>query len=203
MPVKTSLSRSKQTGVLHLKPVSNLTNSFGDGAGTALLLSVPLQRSPMADRSDIAPETLQVTLDPEGVEVEYLDGRSVFYHGVPKKRAENVVCPPGRDVHVLVASPNGTEGVMVYVNDRTTHDDILESTGVGRVILERGERTSLFPGVEAENHGYRIEVTADPETTRGRVFVFAEDETGEAAYELVAAGDGDDDSHGEATERSD
>lgn len=80
----------------------------------------------MADRSDIAPETLQVTLDPEGVEVEYLDGRSVFYHGVPKKRAENVVSPPGRDVHVLVASPNGTEGVMVYVNDRRTHDNILE-----------------------------------------------------------------------------
>ncbi len=145
----------------------------------------------MADRSDIAPETLQVTLDPEGVEVEYIDGRSVFYHGVPQKRTGSVVCPPGRDVHVLVTSPDGTEGVMVYVNDRTTHDDILESTGVGRVILERGEETSLFPGVEAENLGYRIEVTADPETTRGRVFVFAEDQTGETAYELVAEGDDD------------
>lgn len=156
----------------------------------------------MADRSDIAPDTLQVTLDPEGVEVEYLDGRSVFYHGVPKKRTENVVCPPGRDVHILVASPNGTEGVMVYINDRTTHDDILESTGVGRVILKRGEETSLFPGVEAENHGYRIEVTADPETARGRVFVFAEDETGEAAYELVADEDVDGDSHSESTEET-
>lgn len=154
----------------------------------------------MADRSDIAPETLQITLDPEGVEVEYLDGRSVFYHGVPRKRAESVVCPPGRDVHVLVASPTGTEGVMVYVNDRTTHDDILESTGVGRVILERGEETSLFPGVEAENHGYRIEVTADPEVARGRVFVFAEDETGEAAYELVAAEDVNDDKPTEEAE---
>jgi hypothetical protein len=140
----------------------------------------------MADRSDIAPETLQVRLDPGGVEVEYVDGRSVFYHGVPEKREGNVVCPPGRDVHVLVTAPDGTEGVMVYVNDRRTHDDVLESTGVGRVILERGEAASLFPGVEAENRGYRVEVTADPEAVRGRVFVFAEDETGEAAYELVA-----------------
>ncbi len=146
----------------------------------------------MADRSDIAPETLQVSLEAEGVEVAYLDGRSVFYHGVPEKREGNVVCPPGRDVHVLVTSPNGTEGVMVYVNDRSTHDDILESTGVGRVILERGEGTSLFPGVEAENHGYRVEVTADQGAARGRVFVFAEDQTGEAAYELVAETETDD-----------
>lgn len=154
----------------------------------------------MADRSDIAPETLQVALDPEGVEVEYIDGRSVFYHGVPEKREESVVCPPGRDVHVLVTSPDETEGVMVYVNDRRTHDDILESTGVGRIILERGEMTSLFPGVEAENHGYRVEVTADPEATQGRVFVFAEDETGETGYELVAREDTDDAQPREDTE---
>jgi hypothetical protein len=145
----------------------------------------------MAERSDIAPETLQVRLDSEGVEVEYTDGRSVFYHGVPEKREESLLSPPGRDVHVLVTSPDGTEGVMVYVNDRRTHDDILESTGVGRVILERGEGTSLFPGVEAENRGYRIEVTADPETANGRVFVFAEDETSETAYEIVAEDDTD------------
>lgn len=143
----------------------------------------------MAERSDIAPETLQVRLDPEGVEVEYIDGRSVFYHGVPEKRDGSLLSPPGRDVHVLVTSPDGTEGVMVYVNDRRTHDDILESTGVGRVILERGEETSLFPGVEVENRGYRVEVAADPEAAGGRVFVFAEDETGEAAYELVAEDD--------------
>jgi hypothetical protein len=145
----------------------------------------------MPQRSDIAPETLRVSLDPEGVEVEYLDGRSVFYHGVPIRREGSVVCGPGRDVHVLVTSPDGREGVMVYVNDRNTHDEILESTGVGRVLLDGGEETSLFPGVEAANHGYRIEVTADPEAARGRVFVFAEDEMGEAAYEIVAEGAGD------------
>ena len=140
----------------------------------------------MTERSDIAPETLHVGLDPEGVEVEYVDGRSVFYHGVPRKREGSVICPPGRDVHVLVTAPDGTEGVMMYVNDRTTADGILESTGVGRIVLERGETASLFPGVDAENRGYRVEVSADPDVARGRVFVFAEDETGEAAYELVA-----------------
>jgi hypothetical protein len=141
----------------------------------------------MTERSDIAPETLSIALESEGVEVEYTDGRSVFYHGVPEKREERVVCPPGRDVHVLVSSPDGTEGVMVYVNDRSTHDEILESTGVGRVILERDAETSLFPGVEAKNRGYRIAVTIEPDVVDGRVFVFAEDQTAETAYELVEA----------------
>ena len=120
-------------------------------------------------RSNVPPETLRVSLEPEGVEVAYLDDRSVFYHGVPEKR----------------------EGVMVYVNDRATHDDVLESSGVGRVLLDGGETASLFPGVAATNHGYRVEVTADHETARGRVFVFAEDERGEASYELVGPGEGD------------
>jgi len=151
----------------------------------------------MTERSDIAPETLHVSLDPEGVEVEYVDGRSVFYHGVPRKREGSVVCPPGRDVHVLVTSPDGTEGVMMYVNDRTTADGILESTGVGRIVLERGETASLFPGVDAENRGYRVEVSANPELARGRVFVFAEDETGETAYELVADAGAESDSETE------
>ena len=145
----------------------------------------------MSIRSDIAPDTLQISLEPEGVEVEYIDGRSVFYHGVPAKRENAVMCGPGKDVHVLVTSPDEREGVMVYVNDRDTHDDILESTGVGRVIIERGEVASLFPGVDAENHGYRIEVTADPDVARGRVFVFAEDDMSEHSYEIVAASDAD------------
>ena len=152
----------------------------------------------MPYRSDIAPETLQVSLEPEGVEVEYLDGRSVFYHGVPAAREGSVVCGPGRDVHVLVTAPGEREGVMVYVDDRTTHDEILESTGVGRVLVDEGEAVSLFPGVEATNHGYRVEVTADPEAARGRVFVFAEDETGEASYEIVGPGEEDGGNEAEA-----
>ena len=145
----------------------------------------------MPRRSDVPPETLRVSLEPEGIKVAYLDDRSVFYHGVPEKREGSVVCGPGRDVHVLITAPDEREGVMVYVNDRATHDDILESTGVGRVLLDGGETASLFPGVAATNHGYRVEVTADHETARGRVFVFAEDERGEASYELVGPGEGD------------
>jgi len=154
-------------------------------------------------RNDVAPDTVPMELDPDGVRVEYSDGRSVFYHGVPRKAEGSVTSAPGKDVHVLVTDPTETEGVMVYVNDRKTHDDILRDSGVGRVIIERGETESLFPGVEATNEGYRVEVRADPETAMGRVFVFVEDETGEASYEIVTpeaeAGDADD--GGEEDER--
>lgn len=141
----------------------------------------------MSFRSDIAPELIDISLEPEGVEVTYADGRSVFYHGVPTKADGTVTTAPGKDVHVLVTDPSEEEGVMLYVNDRATDDDILRSTGVGRVIIDRDETESIFPGVEATNAGYRIEIAADPETARGRVFVFAEDELGEESYEIVEA----------------
>ena len=137
-------------------------------------------------RNDVAPDTVPVDLDPDGVEVEYSDGRTVFYHGVPRKAEGSVTSAPGKDVHVLVTDPTETEGVLVYVNDRNTHDDILRESGVGRVLVDRGETASLFPGVEATNTGYRVEVRADPETAMGRVFVFVEDEMSEAAFEIVA-----------------
>jgi hypothetical protein len=137
-------------------------------------------------RNDIAPDTLSIELDPNGVQVEYTDGRSVFYHGVPQKSEDQVISGPGKEVHVLVTDPTETEGVLVYVNDRKTHDEILLDSGVGRVIIDRNATESLFPGVDASNRGYRIEIAADPEAARGRVFVFIEDEMGEQAYEIVA-----------------
>jgi hypothetical protein len=140
-------------------------------------------------RNDIAPDTLSIDLDADGVAVEYTDGRNVFYHGVPQKAEGKVVSGPGKEVHVLVTDPTEEEGVLVYVNDRKTHDDILTDSGVGRVIVDRNTTESLFPGVEASNHGYRIEVAADPEAARGRVFVFVEDEMGEQSYEVVAPED--------------
>ena len=79
---------------------------------------------------------------------------------------------------------------MTYVNDRDTHDDILESTGVGRVLLEADDEEVLFPGVTVTTEGYSIRVEADLEVVDGRVFVFAEDELSEHAYEIV--GDTDD-----------
>ena len=153
-------------------------------------------------RTDVAPDTVPVELDPDGVRVEYSDGRSVFYHGVPRKAERSVTSAPGKDVHVLVTDPTETEGVLVYVNDRKTHDDILRDSGVGRVIVERGETASLFPGVEATNTGYRIEVRADPETAMGRVFVFVEDEMSEASFEIVEPEDGGEDEGGGSTDEA-
>ena len=139
----------------------------------------------MTFRSDVAPDTLGVELTEDGIEVEYIDGRQVFYHGPPEKADLSVRAPPGTLAQVLVTDPTETEGVLVYVNDHNTHDDILEDTGVGRVMVENGEEEELFPGVTVRSEAYATEVEADPEVARGRVFVFAEDEMQERAYEIV------------------
>lgn len=139
----------------------------------------------MSFRGDVAPSTLGVDLTPDGIAVEYLDGREVFYHGPPEAVEGSVRAPPGTLTQVLVTDPTETEGVLVYVNDLNTHDDILEDTGVGRVMLDNGEEEELFPGVTVSAAGHAVTVDADPETARGRVFVFAEDERTEHAYEIV------------------
>jgi hypothetical protein len=136
-------------------------------------------------RSDIPPDTVAVALDEGGVSVEYTDGRTTFYHGVPERVEESIRTPPGKDVHVLVTDPSETEGVLTYVNDLKTHDDILQDSGVGRVILDSGEETELFPGVRVEMDGHAVVVTADHDAIDGRVFVFAEDPRSEHRYELV------------------
>ncbi|WP_435358528.1 DUF5796 family protein [Haloarchaeobius sp. DFWS5] len=138
-----------------------------------------------SQRRNVAPSTLGVELQEGGVAVEYTDGREVFYHGVPEAKEGSVECPPGKHVQVLVTDPTETEGVLVYVNDRKTDDDILESTGVGRLLLGQHEEEELFPGVVVKNGAYRVTVEADPETARGRVFVFAEDEMSEHSFEIV------------------
>lgn len=143
-------------------------------------------------RSDVAPATLSVRLDEKGIGVEYLDGREVFYHGVPEPTDE-VRTMPNMNVHVLVTDPSGTEGVLTYVDERTTHDDVLESTGVGRVLLGDGESEELFPGVTVRRDGRSIEVETDPDLVDGRVFVFEESELGERSYEIVDDADGGDD----------
>jgi hypothetical protein len=141
----------------------------------------------MSARNDVPPRTLAVELKEEGIYVEYLDGRRAFYNGVPERVQGTLRCRPGKDVQVLVLAPSETEGVLTYVNDLNTHDDILQDTGVGRVMLDPGEKAELFPGVEVELDGYAVVVEADPETAMGRVFVFEEDELGERSFELFAA----------------
>lgn len=141
----------------------------------------------MSIRSDVAPSTLPIEFLEEGVLVEYLDGRTTLYRGAPRKTEETLTTGPGKEVHVLVTDPDGTEGVMMYVNDRKTHDDILKSTGVGRIVLDGGEASEIFPGVTvATPDGMRCRVEADLDTVRGRVFVFVEDDWGEESYELVS-----------------
>ncbi len=137
-------------------------------------------------RNDVAPSTLSISLLDDGVEVEYIDGRTTFYRGIPE-RVSTLTTKPGRDLHVLVTDPTDSEGVLVYVNDLKTHDDILESTGVGRVLLDQGEEEELFPGVVVRRVGeLRFAVDADPDVARGRVFAFVEDDWGEDSYEFVA-----------------
>ncbi|MFB6136657.1 MAG: DUF5796 family protein [Halobacteriaceae archaeon] len=139
----------------------------------------------MSARNDVPPDTVGVELVDGGIYVEYTDGRRTFYNGVPQTVEGGVRCQPGKDVQVLVTDPSETEGVLVYVNDLKTHDDILESSGVGRVMLDRGERRELFPGVTVELDGYAVVVEADTDTADGRVFVFEENERGEQFYEMV------------------
>ena len=141
----------------------------------------------MSARNDVPPSTVGVELLESGVEVEYVDGRTTFYRGVPEAVTDTLTTPPKKETHVLVTDPTETEGVLLYINDLKTHDDILESTGVGRVILDDGETEEVFPGVTVRRPGgMRTEVEADPEVARGRVFVFVEDDWGEDSYEFVA-----------------
>ena len=139
----------------------------------------------MSHRNDVAPSTLGGEVGEGSVAVDYLDGRTVTYAGSPEEVEGELRCAPGKDVHVLVTDDSETEGVLVYVNDRKTHDDILDGGGVGRVLLDSGEETELFPGVEVRVDGHAVVVDAD-DAIDGRVFVFEEDELGERAFEIVA-----------------
>ena len=137
------------------------------------------------NKSEVPPATLPVELDAGGIAIEYLDDRTVFYHGVPEPVDDSLRTQPGKDVHVLVTNAEGTEGVIVYVNDRKTHDEILEESGVGRLLVDGTETAQVFPGVTVRRDGHAHIVTADSNAVDGRVFVFVEDQLGEASYELL------------------
>ena len=141
----------------------------------------------MSQRRDVSPGTLPVEVTEDAVVVEYLDGRRARYEGPIRAVERSVRCAPGKEVHVLVTDEGEDRGVMVYVNDRNTAGDILEDTGVGRIVLEPGEESELVPGVVVFLDGHVVEVVADPSVADGRVFVFEEDELGERAVELVGA----------------
>jgi hypothetical protein len=153
----------------------------------------------MSARNDVAPSTLGVELLDHGVQVEYLDGRTTLYRGVPEAVTGTLTTAPGRETHVLVTDPTETEGVMMYVNDLKTDDDILEASGVGRVVLGADEEEELFPGVHVRRtKSMRTEIEADPEVARGRVFVFEEDDWAETSYEFVTDAEGENESKSES-----
>lgn len=135
--------------------------------------------------SNVSPETLSVALQEAGITVEYSDGREVFYRGVPERVESPHQTAPGKDVHVLVTDETEHSGVLLYVDERRTDDEILESTGVGRLLLDPDEESTLFPGVTVRGGTLRSEVAVDPELVEGRVFVFEEDQFEEHSYELV------------------
>jgi len=141
----------------------------------------------MTVHNDVPPRTLGVELREEVVVVTYADGRTTIYRGVPQKVSGSLKTAPGKETHILVTDPTETEGVLLYVNDLKTADEILEDTGVGRILLSEDDREDVFPGVTvSRTDGLRTTVEADPEEARGRVFVFVEDDWGEASYEFVA-----------------
>lgn len=145
----------------------------------------------MSLRDEVPPDTLGVDLRDDGVAVEYLDDREVFYRGVPRPVEGSVRTGPGKEVHVLVTDPTGTQGVLTYVNDRATKAEILEETGVGRVLVEDGDEAVPFPGVSVRVAAHRATVSVDFDAVDGRVFVFIEDELGEDSVEIVPPDDGD------------
>lgn len=139
----------------------------------------------MVTHSEVAPDTLSVRLVDGGIAVEYIDDREVFYHGVPESTDPPYLTTPGKDIHVLVTDETETSGILVYIDERTTESDILESSGVGRVLLDKGERRTLFAGVEATRNDLRYEIDIHEDAVDGRVFVFEEDQFAEASYELT------------------
>jgi hypothetical protein len=86
---------------------------------------------------------------------------------------------------VLVTDETERHGVLVYVNERRSEDEILASSGVGRVMLDDGETSTLFPGVTVKSGRLRCEIQLERALVDGRVFVFEEDQFEERSYEVV------------------
>jgi len=142
-------------------------------------------------RSDVPPTSIGIDLVDAGVVVEYLDGRTTLYRGVPESVEGTVTAGPGKETHVLVTDPTETEGVVTYVNDYSTDESILRDSGV----VADGETDEVFPGVIVGREGQRNRVTADPDVAGGRVFVFVEDGWSEQSYEIVDGPDAGLDAH--------
>lgn len=139
----------------------------------------------MRHRSNVSPDPLPVEATDAGIVLEYQDGRRVEYGATSRRPSGDIEATTAYEIHVLVTDEAPTEGVMVYVNDYNTSDDILESTGVGRLILGDGEQAAVYPGVTARRDGERITISTDAEAVEGRVYSFVENQLDERAYRLA------------------
>jgi hypothetical protein len=137
--------------------------------------------------SNVPPDTVGVELRRGGIAVEYCDGRKTFYAGVPQP-TEHVRAAPGTEVHLLVTDEPPTRGVLLYVDDRRTPDEVLRESGVGRVLLDDGEDRTPIPGIRVSRDHHAHEIEGDPDRIEGRAFVFVENEREERRYELGRSG---------------
>ena len=133
---------------------------------------------------EIAPAALPVELVEGGIVVTYQDGREVIYRGVPERVGPKYATGPGREIHLLVT--DGDTGRLVYVDERMTDPEILERTGVGRILLTVDDPVEAQPGITACKTGLRIEFTVAPADLKGTAFVFEQDQFGEHSVELAA-----------------
>ena len=134
----------------------------------------------MQHRSNVSPVPLSVNRSDEAVAVTYLDGRRVTYHGPFTEREEEVRANQSFEVHVLVIDPTIAEGVMTYINDFDTSDAILESTGVGRVLLGDGEEEAIYPGIVASRSAEWLSVKIVSDPGEVWVYTFIENDRGES-----------------------
>ena len=90
----------------------------------------------MTFRADVAPSTLGVELNDDGVVVEYIDGRKVFYHGPPEAVEGSVRAPPGKLTQVLVTVGMGRDDMRLRSEESLDVRRVAE--GVESTVPEAG-----------------------------------------------------------------
>ena len=138
----------------------------------------------MTYRTNVSAVPLPVRRSDDTIEITYLDDRVVTYPGPFQDEGTSLTANRTVEIHVLIVDNEFSEGMMIYLNDYDTVDDILESTGVGRIILDDGATESLYPGVRGSRQGERITVEVDTNAETAGVYVFVESQLKQDAYEL-------------------
>lgn len=139
----------------------------------------------MTALGNVSPAMLPVHAGDEGVEITYLDDRCVTYRATPESIQSPVRVQERSHVHALIFGPDGDAGRLVYINDRKTSDNILERTGVGRILLDDGAEATLAPGVDVRRAGEEIAVHVSRAAGERRVLVFVDTQRHEQAYEVA------------------